>query len=85
MSRIKELFAKKENNVLNVYCTAGYPELNSTVSVMRSLQQHGVDIIELGIPYSDPLADGPCYTSKWRQSFEQRHDHPCFIRSVKKF
>jgi tryptophan synthase alpha chain len=59
MSRIKELFEKKKNNVLNVYCTAGYPHLDSTLEVMKALQENGVDIIELGMPYSDPLADGP--------------------------
>lgn len=59
MSRIKELFQQKKNNVLNVYCTAGYPQLNSTVPVMKALQNSGVDMIELGMPYSDPLADGP--------------------------
>jgi tryptophan synthase alpha chain len=59
MSRLKELFKKKKNNVLNVYCTAGYPQLDSTVSVMKCLQNNGIDLIELGMPYSDPLADGP--------------------------
>lgn len=44
---------------MNVYCTAGYPQLNSTLEVMRALQENGADIIELGMPYSDPLADGP--------------------------
>jgi tryptophan synthase alpha chain len=58
MSRIQHLFAKKSNRVLNIYCTAGYPTLNSTVGLMETLQQHGADIIELGMPYSDPLADG---------------------------
>jgi tryptophan synthase alpha chain len=59
MNRLEILFSKKKNNILNVYCTAGYPELNSTVKVMSALQQNGADIIELGMPYSDPLADGP--------------------------
>ncbi len=59
MNRIKELFNRKKNNILNVYCTAGYPELNSTVEVTKSLQESGADMIELGMPYSDPLADGP--------------------------
>jgi tryptophan synthase alpha chain len=44
--------------VLNVYCTAGFPELNSTLEVMDALQENGADLIELGMPYSDPLADG---------------------------
>jgi len=59
MSRIQELFQQKKNNILNVYCTAGYPQLDSTVTVMKALQDSGVDMIELGMPYSDPLADGP--------------------------
>lgn len=58
-NRIDELFARKRNHVLNVYCTAGYPRLDSTVQVMEVLQKNGVDMIELGMPYSDPLADGP--------------------------
>src|SRR3954470_7344085 len=59
MSRISELFAKKKERVLNVYCTAGYPQLNDTLTVMKALQASGADLIELGMPYSDPLADGP--------------------------
>jgi tryptophan synthase alpha chain len=58
MSRLANLFSKKKQHVLNVYCTAGYPKLNSTLPVMKALQQSGADIIELGMPYSDPLADG---------------------------
>jgi tryptophan synthase alpha chain len=59
MSRIKELFQRKQQKVLNVYCTAGYPQLNSVLQVMKSLQENGADLVELGMPYSDPLADGP--------------------------
>lgn len=59
MTRIKELFQKKSSKVLNVYCTAGYPQLDSTIKVMKALQENGADLIELGMPYSDPLADGP--------------------------
>jgi tryptophan synthase alpha chain len=59
MKRIEELFQKKQQGVLNIYCTAGYPQLNSTVEVMKCLQANGADLIELGMPYSDPLADGP--------------------------
>ncbi len=59
MSRIQELFTKKKGKVLNMYCTAGYPALDSTLQVMQSLEENGADIVELGMPYSDPLADGP--------------------------
>lgn len=59
MNRIDELFSKKKLRVLNVYCTAGYPHLDSTTAVLKSLQEYGADLIEIGMPYSDPLADGP--------------------------
>lgn len=59
MSRISELFKRKSSRVLNVYCTAGYPRLDSTLEVMKALQDGGADLIEVGMPYSDPLADGP--------------------------
>jgi len=59
MSRISELFAKKKEKVLNIYCTAGFPHPDSTLQVMKALQVNGADMIEIGMPYSDPLADGP--------------------------
>ncbi len=59
MNRIDELFNRKKNRVLNIYCTAGYPQANDTIAIMQSLQSSGADMIELGMPYSDPLADGP--------------------------
>jgi tryptophan synthase alpha chain len=59
MSRIEKLFSEKKKDILNVYCTAGYPQLNSTTDVLNALQKHGADMIEIGMPYSDPLADGP--------------------------
>ena len=59
MSRVAELFKRKQERILNIYCTAGYPQLDSTLKIMKSVQDNGADIIELGMPYSDPLADGP--------------------------
>jgi tryptophan synthase alpha chain len=59
MNRIDQLFEKKQQHILNVYCTAGYPQLNSMSEVLAALQNNGADIIEIGMPYSDPLADGP--------------------------
>ncbi len=58
MKRLEKLFAAKKKDILNVYCTAGFPHLNSTIEVLHALQNSGADIIELGMPYSDPLADG---------------------------
>lgn len=59
MSLIAELFKRKKERILNIYCTAGYPQLDSTLKIMQALEDNGADIIELGMPYSDPLADGP--------------------------
>jgi tryptophan synthase alpha chain len=58
MTRLKKLFDAKSSKVLNVYCTAGYPSLDSTMTIIAALEKNGADLIELGMPYSDPLADG---------------------------
>jgi tryptophan synthase alpha chain len=71
MSRIQNLFAKKSTGILNMYCTAGYPQLHSTLPVMQALQRYGADIIELGMPYSDPLADGEVIQASSAKSLEQ--------------
>jgi tryptophan synthase alpha chain len=59
MNKLDKTFSGAKKNILNMYCTAGYPRLDSTGPVMLALQESGADIIELGIPYSDPIADGP--------------------------
>src|SRR6187399_562243 len=70
MNRITDLFKEKPNNILNVYCTAGYPNLDSTLTVMKALQDNGADMIELGMPYSDPLADGPVIQASGSKALE---------------
>ncbi len=59
MNSIQKLFAEKKENIFSIYFTAGFPELTDTERILTSLQDHGVDMIEIGMPYSDPLADGP--------------------------
>lgn len=59
MNTIQKLFEKKNKNILSIYFTAGFPHLNDTEIILNSLQKHGADMIEIGMPYSDPLADGP--------------------------
>ncbi|MFN4006021.1 MAG: tryptophan synthase subunit alpha [Chitinophagaceae bacterium] len=59
MSRLEKIFEQQQHPILNIYCTAGFPQKNDTLTIMQALQESGVDIIELGMPYSDPLADGP--------------------------
>jgi len=58
MNRINFLFEKKKENILSVYFTAGFPKLEDTVPTLLSLQSNGVDMVEIGIPFSDPMADG---------------------------
>ena len=59
MNRLNQLFADKKENLLSIYFTAGYPELNSTVAIAEALEKAGADFVEIGFPYSDPVADGP--------------------------
>lgn len=59
MNRIKQLFEKKQTDILSIYFTAGFPHLNDTCEVIRELEKNGIDLIEIGIPFSDPMADGP--------------------------
>ncbi|MFD2244989.1 tryptophan synthase subunit alpha [Pontibacter ruber] len=58
-NRIKTLFEQKPQGLLSVYFTAGYPNLEDTVPIILELEKNGVDLIEVGMPFSDPLADGP--------------------------
>lgn len=59
MNSIEQLFSEKDKDILSIYFTAGFPQLNDTETILKSLQKHGADLIEVGMPYSDPLADGP--------------------------
>ncbi len=58
MNRITNLFQNKTGKVLNIYFTAGFPAINNTVTVLEALEEAGADIAEIGMPYSDPVADG---------------------------
>lgn len=59
MNKLEQLFQIKKNDLLTIYFTAGYPKRDDTAQIIRTLSERKVDIIEVGIPYSDPLADGP--------------------------
>jgi tryptophan synthase alpha chain len=59
MNRIDKLFNIKKNNILSIYFTAGHPALNDTATLIRTIELSGADMIEIGIPFSDPIADGP--------------------------
>lgn len=58
MNRIQQLFKQKPSGILSVFMTAGFPQLNDTQTIIEQLQNCGVDMVEIGMPFSDPLADG---------------------------
>ena len=59
MNRINTLFQQKKQQILSVYFTAGFPQLDDTLEIIDQLSRQGIDMIEIGIPFSDPMADGP--------------------------
>ena len=59
MNRINKLFTERETGILSVYFTAGHPRLEDTCTIIKTLERRGIDQIEIGIPFSDPMADGP--------------------------
>jgi tryptophan synthase alpha chain len=82
MSRIKELFQTKKN-ILSIYYTAGYPGLNDTLKIAEALEQAGADLLEIGFPYSDPVADGPTIQASSKQSLDQGMDLKLLFEQLK--
>jgi tryptophan synthase alpha chain len=78
-------FRGQRRGVLNVYCTAGYPQLDSTIEVMKALQENGADMIELGMPYSDPLADGPVIQASNAKALQNGMTIPKLFDQLKGF
>jgi len=70
MNRLNKLFASKKENLLSIYFTAGYPELNTTLDIAEALEKAGADFLEIGFPYSDPVADGPTIQHSSEKSLE---------------
>ena len=69
-NRIDILFENKNKNILSIFFTAGYPKYNDTIDIIKHLEKSKVDLIEIGIPYSDPLADGPIIQQSSQQALE---------------
>ena len=69
MNRINQKL-KQEGKLLSIYFTAGYPNINDTVSIIQNLENNGVDMIEIGLPFSDPLADGPTIQASSTQALK---------------
>ncbi|MDD7914808.1 tryptophan synthase subunit alpha [Polaribacter ponticola] len=70
MNSIQELFQKKDKNLLSIYFTCGYPKLDDTTKIIAELEKSCVDFIEVGLPYSDPLADGPTIQDSSQKALE---------------
>jgi len=70
MNRIKQLFQQKKN-ILSIYYTAGYPNTGDTIQIAEALEKSGADMLEIGFPYSDPVADGPVIQASSKQSLDQ--------------
>ena len=68
MNRISHLFETKKSSILSIFFTAGYPKLDDTAIVLKALQSRGIDMVEVGIPFSDPMADGPVIQSASTQA-----------------
>lgn len=70
MNRLNALFTAKKGPLLSIYFTAGYPNLNSTLDIAEALEKAGADFLEIGFPYSDPVADGPVIQNSSQKALE---------------
>ena len=70
MNRLNHLFATKKDNLLSIYYTAGYPAINTTIDIAEALEKAGADFLEIGFPYSDPVADGPTIQNSSQQALD---------------
>lgn len=69
-NRIDQVFEEKKGNILSAYYTAGFPKLQDTVQIAEYLEKSGADMIEIGMPFSDPLADGPTIQQSSMQALQ---------------
>jgi len=82
-NRIDTLFKNKKKDILSVYFTAGHPEPESTVKIIKILAQHGVDMIEIGMPFSDPMADGPVIQKSSEKAIKNGMSLPHLFEQLK--
>ncbi|MBI1769254.1 MAG: tryptophan synthase subunit alpha [Bacteroidetes bacterium] len=83
MNRITHLFSSKAENILSVFYTAGFPNLSDTISIARELERAGADIIEIGIPFSDPVADGPVIQESNKIALDNGMNLKLLLKQVK--
>jgi tryptophan synthase alpha chain len=82
-NRIDKLFSEKDGEILSIYITAGYPGLHDTVRLIEALQDNGADMVEIGIPFSDPLADGPVIQQSSQQALANGMSLDLLFRQLK--
>ncbi|TAF75567.1 MAG: tryptophan synthase subunit alpha [Bacteroidetes bacterium] len=82
-NRITEIFKQKNKNILSIYFTAGYPSLNDTVSLIETIAHSGADMIEIGMPFSDPLADGPVIQASSMTAIHNGMTIPVLFEQIK--
>lgn len=82
MNRIDYLFQEKKGKILSIYTTAGYPGLQDTGRIIKALEKNGADLIELGMPFSDPLADGPVIQQSSQKALENGMTLELFLKQV---
>jgi tryptophan synthase alpha chain len=70
MNRLNMLFENKSGRILSIFFTAGHPQLNSTMQIICALEDAGADMVEIGMPYSDPIADGPVIQASSKKALE---------------
>ncbi len=70
MNRLQQLFQQQKKDILSIYYTAGYPNLNDTLAIAQALEKAGADFLEIGFPYSDPVADGPVIQASSKQALD---------------
>lgn len=69
-NKLTQLFNSKPKDLLNIFFTAGYPQLEDTTTILKALEDAQVDLVEIGIPFSDPLADGPTIQESSKKALE---------------
>ncbi|MDN3688426.1 tryptophan synthase subunit alpha [Cyclobacterium jeungdonense] len=84
MNRIDELFKQKKERILSIYFTAGFPKLGDTLTIMEAIESAGADIIEIGVPYSDPIADGPTIQESNNQALKNGMTLKLLFEQLKK-
>ncbi len=82
MNRLDQLFTRKNKNLLNIYFTAGHPKLHDAEEIILTLEAAGVDMIEIGMPYSDPLADGPTIQKSGMAALKNGMTLPLLFKQV---